>query len=275
MATLTDLHIASLRAAGAADRTIQGRRELLRRADKDSVFELGVELASRDEIETYLGREGWAANTRASYYSHLNGFYGWAVEAGKLTFNPMDGMRRAKAQSGIPHPITDGELLHILSRADDQFYLVALLAAAAGLRCCEIALLAREDVTETVIWIRRGKGGKAGCVDTAEAVWSAVQRFRPGNLIEQTGGLPKAGWVSNLGVRRCRSLGLTGVSLHRLRHWHGTAVMEHRGNLLTAQAALRHRSVATTQGYALLRNPERRAAIRALPVIGQVLRPTG
>jgi integrase len=275
MATLTDLHLASLRAEGAADKTIQGRSEVLRRADSAPELELGVEIATRDELEAYLGRPGWAANTRATYYTHLHGFYLWATGSGKITFNPMDGMKRPKTQVGIPHPITDDELLRILGRADDQFYLISLLAAGAGLRCCEIARLARQDVTESVIWIRRGKGGKSGCVDTAEPIWLAVQKYGPGNLIEQTGGKAKPDWVSNLGVRRCKELGLVGVSLHRLRHWHGTAVMEHRGNLLAAQSALRHTSVATTQGYALLRNPERRAAIRALPVIGQVLRPTG
>lgn len=263
-------HISYLRCLGRSERTQEAREEVLRRADKAPEFEFGLDAAKDTEIELFLGRDCWAPNTRAAYYSHLAGFYRWAVRADELATNPMAEMIRPKASEGIPNPITDDELRHILTNANNQLWFLSVLAAGAGLRCCEIALLERGDITAERIWVRRGKGGRAGVVDTNPTVWEAFRGFDPGSIVEQVGGRAEASWVSNLGVRRFKQLGLRGVAFHRLRHWYVTSVYRHRNDLLTACAAARHQSVRTTQVYALLDNADRRDAIQALPVLGDV-----
>lgn len=280
MTGLINKHIEALEALGRASETVWARKGVLRRADKSPIFTMGVEVASRDEIEHWFATDGgarqvggrplWSANTRAAYHHHLAAFFEWATDRGYLEFDPMVGMPRPKRRVGVPRPLTDEELLHLLTEADDVYYLCLLLAAFEGLRCCEIAGLRRQDVTEQSIWIH-GKGDKIGVVDTHQAVWETLKPFGEGNLIGQLGGRPDdQRWVSNLGVRRCAKYGLPGRSLHRARSWHGTSVLDVRGNLLAASSALRHSSVATTQIYAQLRNSERRAAVRSLPVIGSV-----
>lgn len=267
---LIERHIAYLRCLGRSARTQEARAEVLRRADHADEFEFGLDRAVDTEIELFLGRDCWAANTRAAYYSHLAGFYRWAVRAEALATNPMADMVRPKASEGVPNPITDDELRHILTNANNQLWFLSMLAAGAGLRCCEIALLEREDITAERIWVRRGKGGRAGVVDTNPTVWEAFRDFDLGSIVEQVGGRAEASWVSNLGVRRFKQLGLQGVAFHRLRHWYVTSVYRHRNDLLAASSAARHKSVRTTQVYTLLDNADRRDAIQSLPVLGDL-----
>jgi site-specific recombinase XerD len=60
-------------------------------------------------------------------------------------------------------------------------------------------------------------------------------------------------------------LGL-GATIHKLRHRFGTqALHASGGNVRTAQEALRHRSITSTQRYTYVHPSEVRAAIEKIP----------
>jgi integrase/recombinase XerC len=143
-----------------------------------------------------------------------------------------------------------------------------VLAAYAGLRCCEIAQLDRSDITEQAVTIRRGKGGRPGVVPTHPAVWAAVRDLPLGPLAwDDHGGVASSQWVSiRTAVYYRRQLGLH-FGLHRLRHWYGTSAYRATRDIRVVQELMRHATPATTAGYTLVDDEERAAAVRALPTL--------
>lgn len=268
---LIEAHLRSLRAAGATERTIEGRGGVLARADRSPHLTLGVAMATTEEIEAYIGGGGTRARelaprTRAIYWHHLRQFYRWAVARGHLDWDPMQDLTRPRTPRRVPRPITDEQLGIILARTSGAIWLASVLAAYSGLRCCEIAGLRREDVTQDVIWVRAGKGGHAAEIDAHPVVWRIVARYEPGLLIPQAGGVARAQWLSRTATRRYRKAGLpAGTSLHRLRHWHATRMRDSGADSLVIQQAMRHASLSTTAGYTAVRREDRLRAVQSLP----------
>jgi integrase len=262
MSDLIPAHLAHITAAGYSRQTITKRGELLRRVDHALPY--GLEQATVEELAGWLARPEWSRQSRATYYGHIRGFFSWACNPlhPLLDFDPSAALTRPRRPNNIPRPISDQQLEYMLGRAEDPFRLWILLAAQAGLRCAEIATIRREDFTEEAITVR-GKGGKEAPVPTHPDIWAAVSGLPPGRLVKLT-----AEQVSNRSRTYFRHhLGLTGVGLHRCRHWLGTTVQRQTGNLRITQELLRHGSPTTTAGYAQVTDRERRAAIHALPIL--------
>jgi integrase len=141
-----------------------------------------------------------------------------------------------------------------------------VLAAFAGMRVHEIAKIRGSDVDLTggLLYIV-GKGGKAASIPLHPKIAEvAVDMPREGYWFtthvgnNQHGGrgsgpdrsvpiLPRS--VSTLIGMAMTRAGIPGGTAHRLRHWYGTGIVEHGGNVIEAQRALRHASIATTQLY--------------------------
>jgi integrase/recombinase XerD len=265
MSTLVELHLASLRAAGASPETVRVRGIVLRAADRAPELSYGVEAACEDELVEWLGQDGWSANTRATYAYHLRAFYAWASRH-HLDYDPMGDIARAPKRRAVPRPVTDDHLGTLLTLCVDPVLTCVVLAAYAGLRCCEVAAVMREDITPDTLTVR-GKGGSEASVSTHPLVWSTVEALPRGRVILAAGGRADADWVSRTCRRRFHRLGVP-TSLHRLRHWHGTMLRRSGADLFLVQQALRHRSIQSTQGYVAVGDEERGRAVRALPVPG-------
>lgn len=269
---MTDLIIDNtrwLRLTGASKRTVEARVKILRRLDRD--LPCGLEAATYDELAEWLDRPHLAAASKATYHYHIGDFYGWATDPNHpvLDYNPAIGLPRVKRRKARARPVTPATLADILTRATRPWRLYSLLAAAAGLRCCEIAGLHREDVTEQVITIREAKGGDEQSVPTHPEIWQAVRHFPAGPLAELDGGRACARWVSNrTATYYRRGLGLTNVSLHRLRHSFGTELRRAGHDLFVIQQLMRHASMQSTQIYVEVGEGERRRAVNTLPIPG-------
>ncbi len=266
MNELIALHVAALRARGFSKRTVADARDLLVRLDE--ALKLGVAVTSRPELEAFLGNEAWSDATRETYHGHAARFYAWAVEpdVDLLDHNPMANMKRPQTPRGKPRPLSARELDIVLNRSVQPYQLCALIVFETGLRCCEVAGLRKADVGEDDVYIRKAKGGGSATVPgRPAALIEAIRDLPDGLLVEAVGGVADARWISiRSAVYFSRSLGLPGVSLHRLRHSYAKRLRDAGHDLFVVQRQLRHKSVQSTQIYAGATDEECRQAVRGL-----------
>ncbi|GAA4681445.1 tyrosine-type recombinase/integrase [Phytohabitans rumicis] len=248
-------------------RTIEGRRAVLTRMDSELPY--GLPLATTDELKAWIYRDEFCRNTLATYYGAARAFFVWATNPADphLDFDPSALLPQVTHARGLPRPVTDDQLTHVLTHAAEPYRTWSLLAAYGGLRCCEIADLHREHVTAEELTIVDGKGGKPGVVPTHELVWQAVADLPPGPIAWTDKGTPASATYVSLtyALYLRRQLHMPGVGLHRLRHWYGTTVYQQTRDIRRTQELLRHSSLTSTQVYTLVTDEERQAAIQALP----------
>jgi integrase len=263
------LHIAHLRAGGKSPRTIESRRSVLRRLNQYLPF--GLCFAATEQIEAWLadlqtlGRSRW---TLSIYNYHVVAFYQWATTAGFLDGDPTATIPRPRKPQSIPNPVTEDELKVALA-LPEPIRTAAILAGFEGLRASEIAACHREHVTAEAVAVICGKGGDPGTVPTHPFVWEHVRLRAAGPLVtDRWGRVVDGHWLTMAARRHFDQAGLEGVHLHRLRHRFGTVAQEMTGDVRVTQELLRHRHVTSTQGYTLVTNERRTAAVLALPVPG-------
>lgn len=221
------------------------------------------------ELSAWLGRPGYAAWSRATYYGHLRSYFTFALENDLLSVDPMARMRRPHVAVGKPRPLTPAEVELVMGAAktaDMRAWLT--LGLYAGLRAHEIAKLRGEDVTQDMIFVV-GKGGESAEIPTHPLVWQLAQ------------SRPREGWWFPFGkhqghVHVCRISALTsqlftdnGIpgSLHRCRHTYATALLRAGVNIRVVQELMRHKSLASTMVYTLVDEEERIDGINRLPVL--------
>lgn len=269
MSDLIPLHSLWLRAAGRSDRTITARERLLHHANTH--LPKGIDEAHTDEWAAYLANQAWSPWTRHTYYHHANGYYQWAIyEAYRLNPpNPIDGLIRPPEGDRLPDPASAEELATALTLLPAMPWRMAvMLAAYAGLRCCEIVTVERRDCTTD--WLRvRGKGGRLAAVPMSPVLWAVVEPMPPGLLVVGARGRPlTAQMLTQMQGRVWARIGQPHQHLHRFRHWAGTEVQRGCGDIRVTQRFLRHASVRSTEGYTLVSATQLRAAVAALPAVG-------
>lgn len=251
--------------------TIATYTDLLRRLDRE--LPEGIAHAYADELRSAIFTDGRADATCALYRAACVDFFRWACDPSHrpyLDFNPSTQLPRQKVARGLPRPAPSAQLDDILARAQEPYFTWFLLAAANGLRCCEISALDRQHVTVEDMLVQ-GKGGKPRKLPTHPDVWAAV-RDLPAGPIARTidGGRASRKSVMQRGNRHLQhTLGHIGITMHRLRHWHGTHVHESSGDDLAAvQELLGHASPNTTRIYVDVNGRAKRAAIDGLVLPG-------
>lgn len=268
---LLDAYLEHLRRANKSASTIDGRREILGRLDRDLPYGLGR--TSTEELAKWLYRDEWSQNTRGTYYAALKDFYAWASDPKDpwISGNPAADLEPAKHARGGPRPVTDEQLHRILTEAAQPYRLWALIAAYQGLRCIEISRLDREHISEKVLVVMRGKGDKMRTHDTDPGVWAAVKDLPPGPIATRPDGQrADAFYVSSTcALHFRRQLKMPGVSMHRLRHWLGCTVQREYRDIRVTQAMLGHASLQSTQIYTDATAEQQRAARSTLPRLAE------
>lgn len=274
MTELIDAHLRHI-AGGMASTTVTDRGELLHRVDER--LPMGLPQATVEELADFLATPGWSRETRRNYYSHLRGFFRWAITAEpphRLDYDPTAGLIRPRVPRGVPKPASTAEVEKALTRIGDPWRIYVALAAYAGARCCEIAVICREDITEESLRLT-GKGDRTRVVRTHRALWEMVEPLPAGPIVRRFYRQEKpvtAAYVSAGLMARLTEIGMHGMSAHRFRHWMATTSLRPRefggggASLRAVQELLGHASVATTARYTLVSDKERDAAIDALPI---------
>jgi len=265
---MIDAHCRYLAARGRRARTIGSRRDALRRVQKVT----GRSLAdlTREELQTYIDGLLEPATKRV-YLAHIRGFYLWAVDEEVLGVDITRRVHAPKLPKQIPHPMDEADLVRVLTDAQPDVRAWILLAAEAGLRACEIALIRGEHVREyptPILYLPETKGGGEDTVPLSDDLLAELRRWpRTGPLWGPTEVHYQT--VSRKVARHLRKHGIPeGVRLHALRHRFATMVYATNGHdLRQTQELLRHASPATTAVYAAIDPVGPRRTVNALPRI--------
>lgn len=246
----------SMRAANRSPGTIRLHQHYLRRV---RVSVRAPWAATTDQLTAALAVPRWSAETRKSARGTIVAFYTWGCRTGRIPVNPASGLPSISVPPGRPRPAPESVLLRALLLADPRTRLMLLLAAYAGLRCCEVARVRSSDLVGDVLYIC-GKGGKTrtvpiGRVDLLAAIRDAGGWLFPGRV----NGHLAAGTVTVL-LSRALPDGWTG---HTLRHRFATRAYAGTRDLLAVGALLGHSRPETTQRYVLLPDDALRAAVLA------------
>ncbi|MGO9874650.1 MAG: tyrosine-type recombinase/integrase [Acidimicrobiia bacterium] len=238
--------------------------------------ELGVPVETATEQQLNVWAAGLvqrvAPGTRGDYLAHAREFYRWLVRERFRDDDPSVRLVRPRLRPGLPRPISEADLALALIDAPDRIRPWLLFGAFAGLRCCEIAMLRREDVRDDLdppaIHVVDGKGGKSRIVPLHPVI--AVELAQ----------LPTRGWlfphwdgsghikahnITHGVARYFRSRGIT-ATMHQLRHHFGTALYRQSHDLRLTQELLGHADPRTTAGYAAWSSDRAAAAVIALAV---------
>lgn len=266
---LIDDYVSYLSALGR--RSLRSIESSLRSADSAPELLLGLADATERELVAFLGRKRpdgkphFAQGSKHAYASRISGFFRWAVRIGECEFNPMAQIGIPQVPIGKARPIPESDLVAYVRAAEGWLKIAIVLAAWAGLRCCEIAPLAREDVTPEIITIWRGKGGKGRVVPSHDRIWRTVAHLPSGNLMTLTGGRDDAAWLSRASRYHLRRMGLASGGLHRHRHRLATQMLATGSDIRDVQEVLGHADLKSTQIYTAIPLERLTVRIAALP----------
>ena len=252
-----------LRAAKAPDSTAKLRSYHLRRfATRTSIDPYAH---TEDTLIRYLASLELSSNTVRSYRTTLRSFYSWAHHTDRMAENPAARLPKVSAPIGKPRPAPAAAIRHGLRDHDARSRLMVMLAAYAGLRCCEIAQVHSDDVMEDLVgWslIVHGKGNKERTVPLRDDIAHLLRQAPAGYVFP--GRID--GHLSPARVSELISAALpVDVTAHQLRHWFASRTYQATGKDIRAvQELLGHASVATTQIYTAVDTTELRRAVEAI-----------
>lgn len=259
--TIVSEYVEWLRSWGAADRTVEARKQLI----ASRLAEWGIGGMTTANIRTWLARPNLKKWTRSTYHGHLKSFCDWATAAGYLDENPMDHVRKTRPPRGRPRPLSEAEVDQVLSIVQGEVRAWILLGLLAGLRSSEIAKIRGEDVSLEGIWVE-GKGDTRELLPIHPALWELAQRMpRSGYWFAREDGHIRSQQVSLTVGRLFHALGIAG-SIHRCRHTYGTRLLRAGVNIRTVQRLMRHATLETTANYTAVDEDEMRDAVTLLAV---------
>lgn len=220
--------------------------------------------------------------TILNYVTDARRFYAWLIDEGLAGGpNPAARIPVPRRRRRLPRPIRTEDLMHAITVAPDPLRCWLVLAAFAGLRCKEIALLRRECVLDTLrdpcllIASEATKGGHEHIVPMAPFVVAELARA----------GMPGAGWMfaradrapgpnapHTVSARVSRHLRECGIAAtcHQLRSWFGTQAYAVDHDLIAVANMMGHRDLESTRGYALVSQARAASIVAALPVPSQL-----
>lgn len=246
-------------------RTITERTSVLRRITADT-GQSGLTLEAV-HIARWLANDSWAPRTRWSYHQCLTAWFVWLQKQGHRPDNPMMMIGKPRRPRSEPRPITNHDLVRLLSSSmRRRSRAMVHLAAFQGLRVHEIAKVKGEhlDLVGRTITVT-GKGGTTATLPLHHRVQEIAYLMpRQGYWFPgPDNGHQRRESVSNTIKQVMIRAGVTG-SAHQLRHWFGTALLEAGVDLRTVQTLMRHHNLSSTAIYTLVSDSRRAQGIQKL-----------
>ena len=189
----------------------------------------------------------------------------WAEDAGLVLWSGLD-FQEKPPPSPLRFVPTQSQMLQLLAAPPNTLLgerdrTILETIYGTGLRCGELCALNLQDLDGQGLWVRQGKGAKDRFVPIGPHLWSVLESYlkdvRPRLRAVGKSALFLARWGRRLGpvslswlIRRyARSLGLTGLCTHSLRHAFGTHMLEGGANLVEVKLLLGHSRLDSTQRY--------------------------
>jgi site-specific recombinase XerD len=235
-------------------------------------FAVETGLQPRDVADTdlldWLSRPEWSRAYARSFRTTFRSFFRWAAKSGLVAEDPAVDLPVISVAPGVPRPAGEDAVQFGIMTSDERTRLMVRLAAEAGLRCREIALVQTRDVLRDVDGYHlhvHGKGDKERVVPLTDALAARILEHPPGYLFPgRDNGHLSAPYVSKL-VSRALPV---GVSAHPLRHrFASITYVGTGGDIRAVQELLGHSSVATTQVYTKVPDGAKRRGVLAAAVL--------
>lgn len=258
-----DAWATALRAAGRSEQTIGLRTyhvlRLARWARPRGPWDLEL-----DDLQGWLGTQGWSRSTLASYRASLRGFYAWAALTGRIDASPAAGLPPVGAAPPNPHPTPEDAYRDALALADPRERLMLRLAAELGMRRGEVARVHSRDLSRDLLgWslVVHGKGGRERVLPVPDTLAAQLRRLPAGYAFpgDDDGHLSPR-WVGKL----VSQLLPEGWTMHSLRHRFATRAYLVDRDLLTVQQLLGHASPVTTRAYVRIDEDAKRRHVLAV-----------
>lgn len=211
------------------------------------------------DLRHELTAHEWGASAMKSARTVWRGFYKWAHGTGLTDEWIAEDLDSVHVPMGLPRPAPETVVASV-KRQPERVRFMAMLAAHAGLRAGEIAVVHSRDLRGDLLTVH-GKGRRERIVPIEHPellrMLQRVEGWAFPNL--RTRGPLTAGHVSRLLSEAMP----TGWTAHNLRHRYATAAYDGSMDLLAVAELLGHASVQTTQIYVKVSANKLRAAARA------------
>lgn len=252
----------ALKSSGSPATTTRTRLDHLRRLARVGGWPTPWDV-DPEGLLAWFGSQTWATETRRSWRSTLRAFWRWAIATTRCDHSPADALPIVRATQPLPRPAPDEILQQSVRNTDPRTALILRLAAEAGLRRAEIAMIHDRDVFQDLDgWslIVHGKGDRQRLVPLTRqlALLVRARTTEHGWLLPgDDGGHLSPRWVGKLATNA-----LPGDwTLHTLRHRFATRAYGIDRDVFTVQQLLGHASPATTQRYVALDTSSLRSTV--------------
>lgn len=267
-----------LRAAGRSPKTIRTRTGHVAAIARLTHTRHPAEISTNLLVECFAARDYSVEHRRSSRVS-LTQFFDHCLQQRLVTHNPASGLPKISEDNPRARPAPDWLWEELVAKAPPRELLMVRLAAEAGLRREEISKVSRDDVTwngDGYSLIVHGKGGRQRIVPINDGLAEQLQKGRfewipPGcparyvfPSLDRWGNVVAARMSADRVGRLISDLMPEGWSAHKLRHRYATRGFAVTHNLRAVQVALGHASVATTQRYTAVSEPDVRQVAEAV-----------
>ncbi|MGP4915200.1 tyrosine-type recombinase/integrase [Brachybacterium tyrofermentans] len=250
------LWTAWLRASERSETTVRLREYHVRRYLKGVPAE--TDPLELEWLVAYLANPRWQAATRRSARTSLRIWTTWLHRTGRILADPLALIPPARAPISVPRPCPDPIIRKALLSSDTRVRAMITLAAEAGLRRGEIAVISRPDVIDErggASLIVHGKGRRERTVPLTPAAADAVARQFNSVSPELPWLFPSKGRYADVHLQPIRVGELVNEALsgrwsaHTLRHRFATEAYRSSRDLLLVQTLMGHSKPETTAIY--------------------------
>lgn len=242
------------RAAGRSKDVLRTRYRYLTGLARSA--QIGPWAVATADMISFLGRDGWAPETRKSARGALRSFYSWALETDQIIIDPSRKLPAVRVPAGKPRPAPEQVVMAALLTPDVRMRLMVMLGALQGLRCAEISRVHSADYDAEQIRVF-GKGGKVRVLPLHPWVSAALAGHQGYVFPGKDNGHLSPQWVGTV-LRRL--LG-SGWSAHTLRHRFASQAYAAQRDLRAVQELLGHSKPETTARYTAIPDGALRAAV--------------
>lgn len=271
---LLPLWTAWLRASERSETTVRLREYHVRRYLNSVPAE--TDPMDLEWLVAYLSNPRWKAATRRSARTSLRIWTTWLHRTGRIFADPLALIPPARSPKPLPRPCPDPIIRKALLAADTRVQAMLTLAAEAGLRRAEIAVVARPDVIEEpagTSLIVHGKGQRERTVPLTRAAAAAVSRQFDLVSPETPWLFPSKGRFADTHLQPVRIGELVNEALpgtwstHTLRHRFATETYRASHDLLLVQTLMGHSKPETTAIYVGLDTQQARTVVDAVSLV--------
>lgn len=263
-----------LRASERSETTVRLREYYVRRYLKSVPKE--TDPLDLEWIVGYLANPRWKASTRRSARTSLRIWTSWLHRTGRIFSDPLALIPPARASISVPRPCPDSVIRNALFASNTRLRAMIHLAAEAGLRRGEIAVVERDDMIDDhsgSSLLVHGKGRRERMLPLTNSTAAAIKRQSEATPSDVPWLFPSAGRYAERHLQPVRVGELINEALagrwtaHTLRHRFATEAYRSSRDLLLVQTLMGHSKPETTAMYVGLDTTQARATVNDIGLV--------